>query len=69
MAGIFMFILELQHIPGLRVFDASHVADRFNNDFESPAQTQAPPGLQAPSRPGGPAGDGPFGGASGPPSI
>jgi putative Mg2+ transporter-C (MgtC) family protein len=37
MAAIFMFILELQHIPGLRVLDASHIADRFANDFDSVA--------------------------------
>jgi putative Mg2+ transporter-C (MgtC) family protein len=32
----FLFMLELQHIPGLRVFDASTYADRFANDYETP---------------------------------
>jgi putative Mg2+ transporter-C (MgtC) family protein len=30
----FLFILELQHIPGLRFLDASTYADRFANDYE-----------------------------------
>jgi putative Mg2+ transporter-C (MgtC) family protein len=35
-AVVFMFMLELQHIPGLRFLDASTVADRFANDYEAP---------------------------------
>jgi putative Mg2+ transporter-C (MgtC) family protein len=30
----FLFMLELQHIPGLRFLDASTYADRFANDYE-----------------------------------
>jgi putative Mg2+ transporter-C (MgtC) family protein len=59
MAAIFMFILELQHIPGLRVLDASHIADRFNNDFDSVASTQ--------DKPETPAVDGPSGAGVSPP--
>jgi putative Mg2+ transporter-C (MgtC) family protein len=33
---IFLFLLELQHIPGLRAVDASAIAQRFANDYESP---------------------------------
>jgi putative Mg2+ transporter-C (MgtC) family protein len=36
MAAAYMFLLELQHIPGLRAFDASAIAARFANDFEVP---------------------------------
>jgi putative Mg2+ transporter-C (MgtC) family protein len=35
-AAIFLFLLELQHIPGLRALDASAIAHRFANDFDSP---------------------------------
>jgi putative Mg2+ transporter-C (MgtC) family protein len=56
MAVIFMFLLELQHIPGLRNFDASAIASRFANDFEVPV-----PALLDPDTPGadGSAGDEP----------
>jgi putative Mg2+ transporter-C (MgtC) family protein len=37
-AVIFMFMLELQHIPGLRDLDASTFAERFANDYEGPRQ-------------------------------
>ena len=30
----FLFMLELQHIPGLRFLDASTYADRFANDYD-----------------------------------
>jgi putative Mg2+ transporter-C (MgtC) family protein len=50
---VFMFMLELQHIPGLRFLDASSYAERFENDFE------------APLRGGAPAGDGASGGGGG----
>jgi putative Mg2+ transporter-C (MgtC) family protein len=33
---IYMFMLELQHIPGLRFLDASTIASRFRNDYEDP---------------------------------
>jgi putative Mg2+ transporter-C (MgtC) family protein len=33
---VFMFMLELQHIPGLRFLDASTFAERFENDYEAP---------------------------------
>jgi putative Mg2+ transporter-C (MgtC) family protein len=32
----FSLVLELQHIPGLRVLDASTFAERFANDYEAP---------------------------------
>jgi putative Mg2+ transporter-C (MgtC) family protein len=32
---VFMFMFELQHIPGLRALDAKTFADRFANDYES----------------------------------
>jgi putative Mg2+ transporter-C (MgtC) family protein len=56
MAVIFMFLLELQHIPGLRAFDASAIAERFANDFEVPI-----PALAEPENPAADesAGDGP----------
>jgi putative Mg2+ transporter-C (MgtC) family protein len=56
MGAIFMFLLELQHIPGLRRFDASAIAGRFTNDFEVPV-----PALVDPETPGadGSAGDEP----------
>jgi len=41
----FLFMLELQHIPGLRFFDASTYADRFANDYETPLQP--PPDAKA----------------------
>jgi putative Mg2+ transporter-C (MgtC) family protein len=41
-AAIFMFILELQHIPGLRILDASHIAARFADDFEVPGPDLEP---------------------------
>jgi putative Mg2+ transporter-C (MgtC) family protein len=39
--GIFMFMLELQHIPGLRFLDASNFAARFANDYEAPLTSAA----------------------------
>jgi putative Mg2+ transporter-C (MgtC) family protein len=60
MAAIFMFILELQHIPFLRDLDASHIADRFANDFDIPA-----PGLVEPQGAQVPAVDGPGSAGSG----
>jgi hypothetical protein len=62
MAAIFMFILELQHIPGLRDLDASHIADRFANDFDVPT-----PALIEPKTPAAPAADGSAGEGTGPP--
>jgi putative Mg2+ transporter-C (MgtC) family protein len=41
MAVAYMFLLELQHIPGLRAFDASAIAARFANDFEAPTTSLA----------------------------
>jgi putative Mg2+ transporter-C (MgtC) family protein len=32
----FMFMLELQHIPGIRFLDAGNFAARFANDYEAP---------------------------------
>jgi putative Mg2+ transporter-C (MgtC) family protein len=68
MAAIFMFILELQHIPVLRDLDASRIADRFANDFDVPT-----PGLVEPHSPQvpaaggtGPPGSGPAGSAPSP---
>jgi putative Mg2+ transporter-C (MgtC) family protein len=52
-AVIFMFLLELQHIPGLRSLDASHIASRFANDYESPV---GPSGLVGPVGPSGASG-------------
>jgi putative Mg2+ transporter-C (MgtC) family protein len=43
MAAVFMFILELQHIPGLRDLDASHIAERFANDFDVPTPSLVEP--------------------------
>lgn len=37
----FMFMLELQHIPGLSSLDASTFAARFANDYETPLQLEA----------------------------
>jgi putative Mg2+ transporter-C (MgtC) family protein len=37
----FMFMLELQHIPGLRFFDAGNFAARFANDYEAPLRVLA----------------------------
>jgi putative Mg2+ transporter-C (MgtC) family protein len=50
-AVVYMFMLELQHIPGLRAFDASAFADRFANDYE-PRQPDDP----ADTTPGAPTG-------------
>jgi putative Mg2+ transporter-C (MgtC) family protein len=36
MAVAYMFLLELQHLPGLRSLDASAMASRFADDFEVP---------------------------------
>jgi putative Mg2+ transporter-C (MgtC) family protein len=36
MAIAYMFLLELQHIPGLRALDASAIAAHFADDFEIP---------------------------------
>jgi len=56
MGAIYMFLLELQHIPGLRFLDASAIAARFANDFDAPVpallDTETPPA-------DGSAGDGP----------
>jgi putative Mg2+ transporter-C (MgtC) family protein len=49
-AVVFMFMLELQHIPGLRSLDASTFADRFANDYEPPKPDDA-----ASAAPDGPA--------------
>ena len=38
---VFMFMLELQHIPGLRFLDASTIAERFANDYEVPLRGEA----------------------------
>jgi putative Mg2+ transporter-C (MgtC) family protein len=66
LAAAFMFILELQHIPGLRFLDASTFASRFANDYEVPLKSQADvsgaridglsgPGIEsAPDGPGAP---------------
>jgi putative Mg2+ transporter-C (MgtC) family protein len=43
-AAGFMFMLELQHIPGLRFLDASTFAERFANDYEAPLRNAAGPG-------------------------
>ena len=57
----FLFMLELQHIPGLRFLDASTYADRFANDYEvrlgEPATAGAADdrGAGAPAEPGKPA--------------
>jgi hypothetical protein len=40
-AAAFMFMLELQHIPGLRFLDASTYAARFANDYEAPLRGEA----------------------------
>jgi putative Mg2+ transporter-C (MgtC) family protein len=40
-AVVFMFMLELQHIPGLRSLDAGAFADRFANDYEPPKPGEA----------------------------
>jgi putative Mg2+ transporter-C (MgtC) family protein len=40
-AVAFMFMLELQHIPGLRSLDASTFAARFANDYEAPLHLEA----------------------------
>jgi putative Mg2+ transporter-C (MgtC) family protein len=36
----FLLILELQHIPGLRFLDASAIAARFADDFETPLRLE-----------------------------
>jgi putative Mg2+ transporter-C (MgtC) family protein len=61
----FLFMLELQHIPGLRFLDASTYAARFRNDYELPLRPGAdgavavavavagdPPGTAAPGAAG-----------------
>jgi putative Mg2+ transporter-C (MgtC) family protein len=50
-ALVFMFLLELQHIPGLRALDASTIAARFANDYEGPAVPGPDPAQEAPSDP------------------
>jgi len=40
-AAGFLFMLELQHIPGLRFLDASTYAARFANDYEAPLRPEA----------------------------
>jgi putative Mg2+ transporter-C (MgtC) family protein len=40
-AAAFLFMLELQHIPGLRFLDASTYAARFANDYEVPLRPGA----------------------------
>jgi len=40
-AAGFLFMLELQHIPGLRFLDASTYAARFRNDYELPLRPGA----------------------------
>jgi hypothetical protein len=50
-AAGFLFMLELQHIPGLRFLDASTYAARFANDYELPLRPGAagvPPDTVAP---------------------
>jgi putative Mg2+ transporter-C (MgtC) family protein len=59
-AAGFLFMLELQHIPGLRFLDASTYADRFRNDYELPLR----PGAGGP--PGAPASDTAISGAAAP---
>jgi putative Mg2+ transporter-C (MgtC) family protein len=61
MGVIYMFLLELQHIPGIRSLDASAIAARFTNDFDVPVPTLADPET--------PAADGSGGGGSNPPST
>jgi putative Mg2+ transporter-C (MgtC) family protein len=64
-AAGFLFMLELQHIPGLRFLDASTYAARFRNDYELPLRPGAdgavavavavagdPPGTAAPGAAG-----------------
>jgi hypothetical protein len=46
----FMFMLELQHVPGLRFLDASTFAARFANDYEAPLRGEAD-GAAAPAGP------------------
>jgi putative Mg2+ transporter-C (MgtC) family protein len=63
-AVIFLFMLELQHIPGLRSLDASTIAARFANDYEASLRpgAEGDAGSQAPS-----AGEAPGPGPPGPP--
>jgi putative Mg2+ transporter-C (MgtC) family protein len=51
MAAVFLFLLELQHIPGLRSLDASVFADRFANDYEGPPTPPAVRAADAPEDP------------------
>jgi hypothetical protein len=59
----FMFMLELQHVPGLRFLDASTFAARFANDYEAPLRGEAD-GAAAPAD--DPAGTPALGSADGP---
>jgi putative Mg2+ transporter-C (MgtC) family protein len=56
LAVIFLFMLELQHIPGLRFLDASSFASRFANDAEPPLQTAVEGGSVPPGDPADPVG-------------
>jgi putative Mg2+ transporter-C (MgtC) family protein len=50
---IFMFMLELQHIPGLRFLDASTFAARFENDYEVPLRANDDGAVAPAGDPGG----------------
>jgi putative Mg2+ transporter-C (MgtC) family protein len=63
MAAAMMFLLELQHIPGLRALDASAIASRFANDFDKPTPTLIDP--PTPEETGGAGRVGGVGGSSG----
>ena len=55
----FLFVLELQHIPGLRFLDASTYADRFANDYETrlPLRERDAAGAPVDGRAGAPRAD------------
>jgi putative Mg2+ transporter-C (MgtC) family protein len=36
LAALLIFVLELQHLPGIRLLDARNYADRFANDIDPP---------------------------------
>jgi putative Mg2+ transporter-C (MgtC) family protein len=74
-AAIFLFMLELQHIPGLRSLDASIFAARFANDYETPLGPETALRPDAPLRPEAvgdaetPAAAGDSSGPAGPPAV
>jgi putative Mg2+ transporter-C (MgtC) family protein len=59
----FLFMLELQHIPGLRFLDASTYADRFANDYEVRLGERPANGIAAQAGPGAASGAGAGAGA------